>query len=103
MFAGQNGLDDGWDEAQSTLLVQEDHKRGSPCRHAHGKGYAREAAAAALRWADEKLRFDESVAIINAANAPSIKLAEAVGYADRAEALYHGEPILLFRRRRASA
>ena len=65
---------------------------------AQGRGYASEAAAAALAWADAALAADEIVAIIDPANAPSIRVAEKIGFAEREEARYRGEPILLFRR-----
>jgi RimJ/RimL family protein N-acetyltransferase len=66
--------------------------------HAHGQGYASEAIAAGLVWADEVLGKQDIVAIINADNAPSIHVAEKAGFSERQEALYRGEPILLFRR-----
>ena len=65
---------------------------------AHGKGYASEAAAAALGWADEHLKAAEIVAIIDPDNAPSIRVAEKAGFDRREDALYRDEPILLFRR-----
>ncbi len=67
----------------------------------HGHGYATEAALAALAWADEVLNAPETVAIIDAANAPSIRVAEKCGFNENEPATYRGEPILLFRRRRA--
>jgi RimJ/RimL family protein N-acetyltransferase len=70
--------------------------------HAHGQGYASEAVAAALRWADETLEAGEIVAIIDHANAGSIRVAEKAGFAVREEARYRTEPILLFRRIRAA-
>jgi RimJ/RimL family protein N-acetyltransferase len=65
---------------------------------AQGKGYASEAAAAALAWADAHLDTPEIVAIIDSGNAPSIRVAEKAGFDRREEALYRGEPILIFRR-----
>lgn len=65
---------------------------------AHGQGYAGEAIAAALTWADEALAGREIVAIIDPANAPSIRIAERNGFSVREQASYKGEPILLFRR-----
>jgi RimJ/RimL family protein N-acetyltransferase len=65
---------------------------------AHGQGYAGEAATAVLAWADAELGSDQIVAIINADNAPSIRLAERLGFLQREEASYKSEPILLFRR-----
>ena len=66
----------------------------------HGKGYAFEAAAAAMAWADEALKGQEFTAIIDPDNGPSIKLAERLGFGEREEARYKDEPILLFRRAR---
>ena len=68
--------------------------------HAQGQGYATEAVAAALKWSDEVLKADEVTAIIDHANAASIRVAEKNGFSDREEASYRGEPILLFRRKR---
>jgi RimJ/RimL family protein N-acetyltransferase len=65
---------------------------------AQGQGYAAEAVEAALGWADEALKASEIVAIIDHENVRSIRLAEKGGFARREEALYRGEPILLFRR-----
>jgi RimJ/RimL family protein N-acetyltransferase len=71
--------------------------------HAHGQGYASEGVAAALRWADSTLAHDRYVAIIDPANAPSIRVIEKAGFATREPALYRDEPILLFRRTRPIA
>jgi RimJ/RimL family protein N-acetyltransferase len=65
---------------------------------AQGQGYAAEAVLAALDWADEALKAPEIVAIIDPDNRPSIRLAEKAGFDRREDALYKGEPILLFRR-----
>ena len=67
---------------------------------AAGQGYATEAARAALEWADRILGAREIVAIVGAANPASIRVAEKCGFAEREDAVYRGEPILLFRRRR---
>jgi RimJ/RimL family protein N-acetyltransferase len=67
-------------------------------REAQGRGYATEAVLAALAWADEALGGGEVVAIISHDNAASIRIAEKGGFIHREEALYKGEPILLFRR-----
>jgi RimJ/RimL family protein N-acetyltransferase len=65
---------------------------------AQGQGYASEAVAAGLRWADEALAGQEVTAIIDPENAPSIRVAEKNGFASREDATYRGTPILLFRR-----
>ena len=66
--------------------------------HAQGQGYASEAVAAGLDWADRALGRREFVAIIAHANEASIRLAVKAGFSAREEAVYKGEPILLFRR-----
>jgi RimJ/RimL family protein N-acetyltransferase len=65
---------------------------------AQRKGYAGEAVAAGLAWADEVLEAAEIVAIIDPDNGPSIRVAERAGFDARSEASYRGETILLFRR-----
>ena len=65
----------------------------------HGRGYATEAAQAALAWADMVLQAREYVAIIDADNAASIRVAEKIGFNEKEPATYRGEPLLLFRRR----
>jgi RimJ/RimL family protein N-acetyltransferase len=67
---------------------------------AYGQGYASEAVAAGLTWADETLQPPEIVAIIDADNAPSIRVAEKAGFNSREDAVYRDAPIQLFRRRR---
>src|SRR6218665_267648 len=68
-------------------------------REAFGQGYASEAVAAGLAWADSVLRAPETVAIIDASNAASIRVAEKCGFNENEPATYRGEPIILFRRR----
>ena len=70
---------------------------------AQGRGYASEAAKAAMAWVDAALKAPETVAIIDPDNAPSIRVAEKIGFAEREQAQYRGETILLFRRRLAAA
>ena len=68
---------------------------------AQGQGYATEAALAALAWGDAVLAPPEVVAIIDPGNVSSIRVAEKIGFNENEPATYRGEPILLFRRRRA--
>ncbi|MEL6243825.1 MAG: GNAT family N-acetyltransferase [Pseudomonadota bacterium] len=64
---------------------------------AQGQGIAGEAVDAALRWSDR--RFGDAVTcIIHPHNKPSIRLAERAGFSLLADAQYHGEPTLIFRR-----
>lgn len=62
----------------------------------HGKGLAREALTAVLTWADQTM--PRTVCMIHPDNAPSLKLAAKLGYAEYARGQY-GEhtPILLER------
>lgn len=66
--------------------------------HAQGRGFALEAVTAALAWAEGGLKGREIVAIVDPDNAPSIRLAGKAGFDRREDALYKGDPILLFRR-----
>ena len=66
----------------------------------HGQGFAREACEAMLAWADDTLNSDEIVAIISIENAPSIKLAERLGFTRQPDGIYRDEPISLWRRQR---
>ena len=67
---------------------------------ASGQGFATEAGLAALDWIDSVHAPPEVTAIIDAANAPSIRVAEKLGFDAREEARYRDAPLLLFRRRR---
>jgi RimJ/RimL family protein N-acetyltransferase len=68
-------------------------------RESQGQGFALEGVTAALAWADEAFGAAEIAAIISPGNAPSIRLAERVGFVRAEETLYKGEPTLIFRRR----
>ena len=69
--------------------------------HAQGRGYATEAVAAALAWADQSVEAEQITAIIEPDNAASIGLAEKHGFAHREAATYRDGPILLLRRFRS--
>lgn len=64
----------------------------------HGRGYATEAAQAALRWMEVAFSPDRTVCIIDPANAPSLRVAEKLGYHPIGNAEYKGKPILKLRR-----
>ena len=67
-------------------------------RAAFGLGYATEAVGAMIGWADRALAEGQIVAIIDADNAASIRVAEKCGFATREDAVYRDQPILLLRR-----
>jgi len=69
----------------------------------HGRGIAREACDALLKWADRTLDAQETVAIISIGNMPSIKLAERLGYQRQPDGVYREEPISIWRRQRRAA
>jgi RimJ/RimL family protein N-acetyltransferase len=64
---------------------------------AHGRGYATEALKALLRWAAENFPDKEMTCIISPDNAPSLRVAEKLGFREVARTDYHGEVILLSR------
>lgn len=70
---------------------------------AHGQGYASEGVAVALAWGDANLPGDQVVAIIDEANAASIRVVQKAGFTHCEPALYRSEKILLFRRFRRNS
>lgn len=69
----------------------------------HGQGFGTEAVRAGLDWIDETLAPEVVPCIINVENAPSIALAQKVGFQLKAHAQYKGSPILMMERHRSSA
>jgi RimJ/RimL family protein N-acetyltransferase len=64
----------------------------------HGQGIAQEACRAVIDWAEANLAPTPIWAIIAPANAPSIRLAEKLGFEKVGASLYHDDPTLVFRR-----
>lgn len=67
-------------------------------RSTHGQGIAFEACSAALDWAEREIAAESYPAIIDLENIASMKLAERLGFARQADAVYRGAPIAMFRR-----
>lgn len=66
---------------------------------AHGLGYASEAVAAQIVWAESHFGRDAAfVCMINPDNKASIRLAEKHGYREFAASSYRDAPTILFRR-----
>jgi RimJ/RimL family protein N-acetyltransferase len=65
---------------------------------AHGKGYASEAIAAQIKWAEAHFGRVPFFCMISPENGPSIRVAEKHGYREFALTTYKGEPTILFRR-----
>ncbi len=66
----------------------------------HGKGFAAEALTAALHHADRVLDLPRTVCMISPDNAPSLKLAERMGFMLWREGQYHGDTLIMMERRR---
>ena len=64
---------------------------------AWGKGYAREGAAAALRYARETLGRTEITSIIRPANAASIRVALSLGAVASESVEFFGAPSVIYR------
>ncbi|PXV52316.1 Protein N-acetyltransferase, RimJ/RimL family [Dyella jiangningensis] len=66
--------------------------------HAHGKGYASEAVAAAIAWGEQHFGDRRAVCIISPENLPSIRVAEKAGFRRWQDTTYHGSPTIVFSR-----
>ncbi|WP_158916090.1 GNAT family N-acetyltransferase [Caulobacter sp. S45] len=64
----------------------------------HGQGYAREAADAAMAWGDVHFGNVRTVCMIDPTNAPSIRLADKLGYVPYAHTTYKDHATILFER-----
>jgi RimJ/RimL family protein N-acetyltransferase len=66
--------------------------------HTHGRGYALEAAQAALAWGDAHLPQARTVCLVDVGNAASLRLAAKVGYQEIGRVLYKGISIVMLER-----
>jgi len=64
----------------------------------HGRGYAGEAVAAMIDWADASLDLPQTVAIVHPDNVASLRVAERSGYREVDRTDYATKPIVLFER-----
>jgi RimJ/RimL family protein N-acetyltransferase len=64
----------------------------------HGQGMAGEACRAVLEWAEVNLEPSPIWAIIAPENAPSLRLADKLGFQKVGDTLYHDEPTIVLRR-----
>lgn len=64
----------------------------------HGKGYATEAGAAMIAWAERHFGRSDFVCMISPGNTPSLRVAEKLGYREYNRTAYHGADSVLFRR-----
>jgi RimJ/RimL family protein N-acetyltransferase len=64
----------------------------------YGMGYATEAAAAQIAWGERHFGRSDFVCMIAPQNAPSLRVAEKLGYREYARVLSKGEDSVLLRR-----
>lgn len=64
--------------------------------HSHGKGYATEAARAAIAWGEAHFGPIRTACIIAPENGPSIRVAEKCGYREFQRTTYKDQPTILF-------
>lgn len=66
--------------------------------HAQGRGYATEAARAAVAWGDRRFDRAKTACLIHPENTASIRVAVKAGYREVQATTYKGHPIVLFER-----
>ena len=65
---------------------------------AHGRGFASEAAGAAVAWGDGHFGGAPTACIVAPGHAASIRIAQKCGYREFARTTYKGQPTIMFRR-----
>lgn len=95
-FIGEGGFGTFKREIEPVFDAPEQGWALSPT--AHGRGYAREAMQAAIAWGEQHFGRSDFVCLIAPENAPSLRLAEKLGYREYARSAYRGEPSVLLRR-----
>ncbi|HET7923721.1 MAG TPA: GNAT family N-acetyltransferase [Rhodanobacteraceae bacterium] len=70
-------------------------------RSAHGRGYATEAAQAALHWLEGAHGPQRTACIIGVENRASLRVAEKCGYREFARTEYKGSAVVMLERRGA--
>ena len=68
--------------------------------HAHGKGFATEAARAVIAWGDSNFGAKRTACIIAPGNRASIRVASKCGYQEFANTTYHGLSTVVYVRDR---
>ncbi len=65
---------------------------------AYGKGYASEAARAAVAWGDKEFSGKRMSCIIGVENKPSFRVADKCGFSIGAHTTYHGDDVAILYR-----
>lgn len=92
LFEGRRGLGERFDTAPEAGWVL------APA--GHGKGYAREAMRAALRWGESVHGWSRTVCMIDPENMASLRTADALGYRSYEQRPYKGTDLVLLERLR---
>ena len=100
-FLGEVGLADHRRETQPSVLGQPE-AGWVLAPHAQGRGFAREAIACVLQWADTYLDSTTTVCIIHVDHARSIQLARTFGFGQQQLISYMQEATLLMVRERGA-
>jgi RimJ/RimL family protein N-acetyltransferase len=94
-FVGEVGFSDYKREIEPSL-------KGIPeigwslATQAHGKGFATEAARAAIAWGDVHFQSAKTACIVAPGNLPSIRVAVKCGYREFQHTTYRGKPMTMF-------
>jgi len=96
-LVGSGGLFTAWRDLQPEF-GEEPEMGWIMATETHGQGLAFEACRAMLDWAEANLAPTSIWAIIAPANAPSMKLAQKLGFEQVGETLYHDDPTVVLRR-----
>ena len=67
----------------------------------HGRGYATEAARAAVAWGERRFPGAPTVCIIDPANVASLRVADKCGYREIRRTVYKGDETIVLERRPA--
>jgi RimJ/RimL family protein N-acetyltransferase len=94
-FAGEVGFADYKRDMQSPVKELPEIGWVLAAR-AHGKGYATEAARAAIAWGDDHFSLSRTTCIVSPDNLRSIRVAEKCGYRNLELTQYKGKPIIVF-------
>ena len=101
-FAGEVGFAEFMREMEPSLV-------GTPeagwifAPWCHGRGFATEAARAALKWWDTNRGGTRTACIIDETNSRSFRVAQKCGYREFARTEYHDHPIMVLERPAASS
>ncbi len=96
-FVGEAGLED-FRRQLGADFDRVPEASWSVIRWARGRGYATEAAKAALNWLEQEQTVDRTVCLIHRDNTASLNVARKLGYGVYDGCVYRGYPALLHQR-----